>query len=144
LLAKRPAVLVDFIINGVNYDSATNQQKDSIRHSVMQTFADEIGVKPNDVGVILSAGSVKVDATIQTPVPNETHSQISTKAATLKSSMVTSVSKLELPKTGQISINNMAALVAPAPAPLPKWLKLPPHIEQPPLPPRRPKLPATP
>lgn len=108
---------MSFTIQGVDYNSVSDQNKNSIKQNVAGGIAAEIsGVAASDVSVALSAGSVKVDATIRGSNLNEIANEINAKATTLASSIVSSVSSIAgLPTTGPISIPNIQADVAEAP-----------------------------
>jgi hypothetical protein len=108
---------VGFTIVNVDFASATDVHKTEIKQNVAATIASEIsGVAPSDVTVVLSAGSVKVDATISASNLSVTATEINDKAVALKSSIVTSVSSVAgLPTSGAISIASIQAEVRQAP-----------------------------
>jgi hypothetical protein len=107
---RRQVVQMSCIIKGVDYNSLDGLHKYQIEQSVIISIASEIdGVAANDVTVMLSAGSVTVNAAISaTNWDDITHEiRSSTKLASTTANLVSSIPGL--PKTGSISVTNIEA-----------------------------------
>jgi chromosome segregation ATPase len=113
-------VEVSFVVQGLDFNALSYQNKYDIKQSVATTIASETtSVTADDVDVVLSAGSVNVQAktsATNAAAANAIASEITTEATTLASSMTTSVSGLSgMPTTGAISVTTIQAEVAEAP-----------------------------
>ena len=110
-------VKVGFTVSGVDYNQLTQSMAAEVRNKAAEGIAKGAGVRPSQVTVELSQGSVVVDATVDpaaTTSANAINNTIASAPSAITTAVLANLGTIPgLPQTGPLTATVPTVLIAP-------------------------------